>query len=110
MRDEAIPQREELGVAKRRTAAAGKSLILHEDLIALRKELLDFEAVEVLAVRPAAGEVGFAIDAVIERAGKGEVRRKQRLDGGAVLRFVGGVASADDFGRCFHAMSVSMER
>jgi len=81
-----------------------KGAVLREDFVALGKELFDFETLEVLAVWPAAGEVGLAADAVVERAGEGEIRGEQGLECGAVFGFVGRVAGADDFGGRFHGV------
>src|SRR4029453_1438176 len=103
------PPSNDLRVAKTMTVGV-LPLVGDEDLVIFRDEVDEVEALDPLAVRPAAGEIRRAIKSVVDRAGKMEILCQQLFDCRAVLRDIGFVASTRDRdpGICCHHALLSL--
>jgi hypothetical protein len=77
-------------------AILGLAVVEDKSFIAFLKHLLNAILWGFLAVRPAALEIGFTVDAMVVRTGKDEVIRQERFDGLTVFVFVGGKILADE--------------
>ena len=103
--DLAVADRQDLGVAER-LAAAALADIGGDHLLTIANQADELVSGDPFFVRPAAGEIDFAVDAVIERAGEVEILADHRLGRCAVAVGIGLLASANDGDRIrFHERS-----
>src|SRR5262249_2867597 len=93
--DPAVTYRHDLGVAEA-AAVLPLTFVGDEDAIAVGHEVDEIKRSDASAVRPAALEIGVAVDAVVERAGEVEVVGDQRLDRRPILPRKGHVAGPRD--------------
>src|SRR5579872_2085468 len=78
------------------------TLIGHDHILRLIDQTREIEPGDALMVGPAPFKVGRAVDAIVERTGKGEIGGEKRFNGGAIVISISLIATTHDVDRFRH--------